>query len=271
MNTISVYKIDEKNDLPFDAVEYSKFKFGCKNQARLYGDLLARKFWSRWVVPLGETPQIVVCSSPYNHIPTATFAMKDYFIRRLNTYIVEAGYPPAQETKIHRTNSYTEDYGSLSAVERMRLIGGDQFHIDESFIHGKTVLFLDDIKITGSHERVIKSMLRGFRSGVDYKAYFLYLAELVNPSISPSIENDLNYAYVKKLADISRLIRSDNFLLNTRTVKYILNSPTADFLVFTDYQSKKFLRNLYHEAIGNSYHLIEAYKTNLELLKQLSL
>lgn len=87
--------------------------------------------------------------------------------------------------------------------------------------------------------------------------------------IHPNVENTLNYAAIRDLSDISKLIRSDNFLLNTRTVKYILNSGNNQFRVFCDYQSKKFLRTLYHAAIGNGYHLVEAYKHNLNHLKSL--
>ena len=37
-NTISVHKIIDKDNLPFSKEEYSKFKFGCKNIARKYGE-----------------------------------------------------------------------------------------------------------------------------------------------------------------------------------------------------------------------------------------
>ena len=282
-HNISVHSITDRDNLPFNKEEYSKFKFGCKSIARKYGEELAQAFinyilyreQSMWKFYRGiepdRFPQIVVISSPYQFIPTATFAMKDYFVRTLNSWLAEKELPVVQETKITRSVSYREDYGALSAEERMNLIGRDTFHIDKEFVKGKYCLFLDDIRITGSHEKVIERMIQDYNLECDY--LFLYYAELNNKDINPNIENELNYAFVSAnptvgLPIISKIIRSTNgFLLNTRTVKYILGSNWRDFEPFIQYQSDNFLNNLYHQAIGNSYHLDEHYEYNLSVLK----
>lgn len=266
MKTFSLHKIDDKDNIPFSEANYSKFKFGCKTVAKYYGYGLAEGF----IEELDKAPitnQIVVVSSPYCFIPTATFAMKDYFIKKLNTYLIDKGLLPVQETKIHRTVTYKEDYGELSAEDRMNLIGADGFHIDKEFVDGKTCLFLDDIKITGSHEKVIQKMI--VDNGLNITPLFLYYAELENKHIHPKIENYLNYYTVKSLVDLNKIIKNDNFLLNTRTVKYILNSNFSNFKEFIHYQSDVFIDSIYHSAIGNSYHLIDDYKQNLTYIKQL--
>lgn len=266
MKTFSAHKIKDRYDIPFPAIEYSKFKFGCKDMAKKFGYDLADAF----IKHLQENPienQIVICSSPYCFIPTATFAMKDYFVQKLNDYLVSKSLLVIQETKIHRTITYKEDYGSLSSEDRMKLIGSDGFHVDKEFIVGKTVIFLDDIKITGSHERVIQRMCDEYRLDSNSYYMFLYFAELTNSDIHPSIENELNYAYVKNLLDLDSIIKNENFLLNTRVVKFILNSSYEEFVNFIHYQRKSLASTIYHQAIGNSYHLIEDYKINLNYLK----
>jgi len=270
-NTIAVHSIIDKNNLPFSAQDYSKFKFGSKTIARLFGEELAQIFVSDYKLALScrlLPNQIVVISSPYQFIPTATFAMKDYFVRALNHWLAENNLPVVQETKITRSISYREDYGALSAEDRMKLIGKDSFHIDKEFVKGKYCLFLDDIKITGSHEKMIQKMVDEYKLECDYS--YLYYAELVDSTINPNIENELNYAYVKSLIEVNQVMKSPGgFLLNTRTVKYILNSNTEDFRTFVAYQSQKFLHTLYHQAIGNSYHLDEVYKLNLNYIKEI--
>lgn len=268
---ITPHLIKDENNLPFDAVDYSKFKFGSKKVARKYGYALADKFINNLTLRgfdyLIYSNQIVVCSSPFCFIPTATYAMKDYFVQRLNEWLVENKLPVVQEVKIHRTITYKEDYGGLSAEERMKLIGNDHFHIDREFVKGKTVLFLDDIRITGSHERVIERMVKEFDLTCDY--HFLYFAVLDNSAIHPKIENDLNYAFVKSLLNLDKIIKNEDFLLNTRVVKYLLNYGHTGFSTFIQFQKQSFVNSLYHAAVGNSYHTIEDYQHNFNYLKTL--
>lgn len=126
---------------------------------------------------------------------------------------------------------------------------------------------MDDIKITGSHERMIERMLTA--QNVPNDCHFLYFAQLTNNSIDPTIENYLNFAYVNSLLDINRIIRDDDFAYNTRTIKYILNSDHVQCSSFLDYQSFRFLDTMYHLAIGNNYHQIPEYEQNLLYLKSL--
>lgn len=267
MKTYSLHKFKNKPTLPFSATEYSLFKFGSKNIARKYGIELAKGFIEE--VLKKETPkgQIVVCSSPYFFIPTATFAMKDYFIRELNYYLIDNGMEAVEELKIHRTITYTQDYGEMSKEERTRLIGNDTFYMDAQFLKDKYVLFLDDVKITGSHEKAIKKSIE-INKVAPKDIYFLYFAELKNPKEDPKIENYLNHAYVKSLNDINDVFKKE-FLLNTRVIKYILNSPKQDFKEFIALQPQNLINNIYHLAIGNRYYKIKEYSDNLKQLSDM--
>lgn len=267
MRRYSLHKIADPTNLPFKAEDYSKFKFGDKVISRKFGMSLAKGFIEHYLSKNTIDEQIVVCSSPYCFIPTATFAMKDYFVQTLNSHLVKCGLRVVEETKIHRTITYKEDYGGLSAEERMKLIGKDGFHMDKEFVKGKTILFLDDVFITGSHENMICSMIERLKLKND--CVFIYFGQLVDKDIHPRIENDLNYAFVKSLLDLDKIIKNENFLLNTRVVKYILNSPEIEFQTFIQYQKQLFVQTLYHQAIGNSYHLIEEYRPNLTYIQKL--
>ena len=195
----SLHKIYDDKEFPFSAIDYSKFKFGDKNISRKFGFALATGFIKEYLSVHPIKNQIVVASSPYDFIPTATFAMKNYFVQKLNEYLVEKGLPVVQETKIHRTVTYKEDYGALSAEERMKLISNDEFHMDFEFVKNKSVIYMDDIKITGSHEKVIRRMLGKNIAFEDERRVFIYFAELVNQNVDPKVENILNYYFVKDL------------------------------------------------------------------------
>lgn len=265
--TYSLHKIVDPDSLSFSAAEYSRFKFGDGSIAAKFGRDLARGFIREKLAKTYKGTQIVVVSSPYSFIPTATFFMKNHFVYELNRWLAGNSYPVTQETKIYRTKTYQEDYGELNAEERMNLIGNDNFYIDKTFIKDKLVIFIDDIRITGSHEKMIVNMLAELN--IREQHYLLYFAELMDNRVHPSIENRLNYAHVKSLFNLDEIIYQDTFCINTRIVKYILNAKEDIFRLFMDDKGEEFLRLVLNMTIGNSYHLIEAYKPNFLYLQNL--
>jgi PRTase ComF-like len=261
----SLHKIYEQEVFTFSPADYSKFKFGDGGISAKFGVELAKGFIESVLLQNKPTEQIVVISSPYSFIPTATFAMKNHFVYELNKWLAKENFPVVQETKIHRTITYKEDYGELDAADRMKLIGNDGFHIDKVFLEGKLLVFLDDIKITGGHERMINKMIEAY--GIENNHYFLYFAALMNADIHPKIENYLNYFSVKNIFDLVPIIQKSDFVINTRLVKYILNTDSAEFEKFLLKVDINFINLLYNMALGNGYHAIDAYKRNLEIIE----
>ncbi len=271
VNRFSAQKFTSRADMEFSIKKYSKFKFGCRDTARLFGEELGKKFCQsatfKAIVELSKAQdkRIFILSSPYIFVPTATFAMKDYFVKVLNHYLYLNKAKPCIETKVSRAKSYGNDYGEMNAAERDEIMKDEVFHCDAALINNHICLFLDDIIITGSHERRMLRMIE--RHNLDICANFLYFAELTNAEQHPNIENELNYAYVKGLLDINKIIANNNFKMNTRVVKYILNAPHSECAYFLDYQKQAFINELYANAIGNSYHLIPQYDMNFKYLR----
>lgn len=281
MNKFSAVKFNSKEeaDSELNPILYSKFKFGCKDSAKDIGERLAYSLILSLVMKrpdvkklkkaITDNVQIVVCTSPYQFIPTATFAMKDYFIRDFNEHLIQRGCNPVEEMKMYRKTSYKEDYGALSAKERLRLISNDEFYIDGNYLLDKFTLYLDDVRITGSHEKLIIQTLDNYNSNLRLRGMMAYYGELTNRKCDPSIENYLNYAAIKSLLDLDKIIKNNNFLPNTRVVKYILSYEHEECKTFLNYQSDKLISTLYHLAIGNTYHKIPEYQQNLNYLHSL--
>jgi hypothetical protein len=263
----SLHQIQSPDKFEFVPEDYSKFKHGAENIAQQYGYALADGFTAHCLSSRYRGEPVVVLSSAYSHIPTASFYMKNYFVDRLNGYLFDSGYPVVEEAKIYRTVSYREDYGEMSAEQRYNLIKGDTFYVDREFLKNKLLVFLDDIKITGTHERVILNMLNQY--ALSNTCYLLYFAELTDKSISPNIENHLNYAYVKGLDEIDVIIKNEQFRFNTRVVKLILNGQDHLFDRFIEKQDIQFIRDLYYQAIGNEYFKFSKYRRNLTQLRKL--
>lgn len=262
-------------DFGFQPQEYSRFKYGSKSVARRFGRELAERFVHSAsfpdLLPLLANPRgVVIYAAPYNFVPTATFALKDYFIARYNELVIPRyGLAPLQECKIFRRYSYHSDYGAMSKAERDQAISGDDFYIDTEFAADKTLLFLDDIRVTGSHEERICQLLR--RTGlVEQPHLFLYFAQVNEAErCDPRVENFLNYAAVQNLLSIDNIIKNDEFLFNTRVIKYILCANPVQFETFIQYQSKTFRHTLLHYAYGNSYHQQPAFERAIQVLTKL--
>lgn len=260
----SGFLIDNENEFGFTPDDYSKFKYGAINIAKEFGYILADRFIENCFKDHYDGKQIVVLPSAYSYIPTASFFMKIFFVEKLNWFLYRNGYPIVQETKINRTVTYREDYGEMSAEDRYNLISGDSFHIDKAYIKDKRLLFLDDIKITGTHERIIIKMLND--ANVSNDCYMLYFAELINSTISPKFENYLNNYFINDLEKVNQIIKTEKFVFNTRVVKYILNAKPEDFKAFINQQSIDFKKEILSQAIGNEYFKFDNYLPNIQIL-----
>ena len=254
--------LDERN-LPFSADEYSRFKYGSKSVARKFGKEMGKMLSS--LLPLDK--QMVIMSAPYLYIPVAGTALKDYLLGELNCRMIDKGLCNAiEDSKIFRPVTYLCDYSNMTAEERDKAIGSERFYTDAGYLKGKVALFVDDIRVTGSHEKRICEMVE--RLNIDCECIFLYYAR-VEGVIDPAIESRLNHFTVKTLLDLDNIIKNDEYIHNTRNTKFILSAKKDDFVQFIHYQKKVFRKTLYANLIGNGYNKEESFKDNIGYLKKL--
>lgn len=266
MNTsYSLHKITSKNNLSFNPSDYSWFKFGDKAFAKKF----ARELFDGFIIDNGEKileqNEIIILPSPYLSIPTASNFLCFYFKEFLNKFLFENNKKSAIESKIYRNQTYVTDYGNLDFEERVKLISNDTYYIDKEFINGKFCLFLDDIKITGSHEHTVNKILSQY--DVKGEFFFIYFAELTNKEIHPNIENYFNYFSVKGIEEIIEVVNRENFQFNTRIVKYILNLKEEELALFLNSINASRREELFLLSISNNYHQISEYNKNLTTIK----
>lgn len=262
----ATHYIKSTKNFNFSKESYSRFKFGDSKIGENFGRDLFESFWKKYDKSLNNYKKILVFSSPYHFIPTATMSMVDSFKKLFQQKNIDY---KVELRKINRTTTYSVDYGKLSAKERLNLISNDIFKINENICGDELLIFIDDIKITGSHEFVIKKMIDEYKIKND--CFFLYHAILENKKINPEFENYLNYGYVKNLSDLNTIINSNHFKINTRTVKFILNSTNEEFKNFINEKHYDFVKKLYINAKNNNYDKISDYKKNFFKLENLTL
>ena len=262
----NLHDITDDKNFTFSAEDYSEFKYGNKLISRKFGYDLATGFLNAHKNYL-LNKKIVVLPSPYSFIPTATYSMTMFFVFKLNYWLKKHNKKTAEIVKIHRDITYKDDYGSLSADKRLALIGNDKFHIDKFLLKDKLLLFLDDIKISGSHQIVIERMIKDY--SIENDRFFIYFAALKNSTIHPKIENFFNNAKIKSVYDLNYIIENNHFKFNTRVVKYILSQNLNVFERFLKNKEINFKENLYHLALGNGYHKMDVYSRNINKLEKI--
>ena len=260
----SLHKIHEKDNCPFNETEYSNFKFGDTFYAEKFASALFNGFINKYEDLVLSKSEIILLPSPYYSIPTASNFLCSFFKIKLNEFLFLHGRQACVETKIHRLQTYVEDYGNMDFEQRINLISNDTYYLDKHFLENKFCIFLDDIKITGSHERTVNKILDQY--GAKGEFLFIYFAELVNKEIHPSIENHYNYFAMKSVNDIIEIINTDTFCFNTRIVKYILLMEADNFTALMKNISSHKKRELFNLAISNNYHQISDYQYNINKL-----
>ena len=261
----SLHNIIDQNICPFNENEYSRFKFGDTYYAKKFAYNLFQGFIEKYGSNILEQNEIVLFPSPYLSIPTASNFLGSYFKEQLNIYLFDNNKPACKDGKIHRKQTYSADYGNMNYEERLNLISKDTYYIDKTFVNNKFCIFIDDIKITGSHERTVDKILKDYE--IEGEFIFVYYAELTNSTIHPSIENYYNYFSVKTVFDLLEIIKSKSFRFNTRIVKYILMMNDLDFEIIILNISNKQIEKLFHLAISNNYHQMTEYVQNIKKLK----
>lgn len=249
--------------LPFDPIDYSHLKFGSDEVAKKFGYEIAETFFKDHSEELLSN-RVVVFPSPYNHVENAASVMTRHMIDRLNHLLVNANGNNVEQSLIHRKVSYTSDYGFLPKEKRRALIDNDEFYINKDFIKGKTLVFVDDVFITGTHEEKLVEILDVH--GLNNPAYFLYYAKYAKGAVGADIEAAINFAGIRDLKDFAELTKRPGHNLIVRPIKYLLSRMPHELATCLEIFDVEFLTKVYYGAIGEGYHKIPNYQDNFRAI-----
>ena len=188
--------------------------------------------------------------------------MTKHFIDRLNELLVFAQGKHLEYSLVHRKVSYTADYGFLSKEKRKGLIDNDTFSINRDFVKGKLLLFIDDVRITGTHEDKLIEILE--QEHIDNEAMFLYFASYAGNQ--PDIEAALNFAAIKSMYDFADLTNEPNHHVIIRPIKYLLSQPADDLKQALPKFGNDMIFAMYFGCLAEGYYKIPGYQTNFALL-----
>ena len=249
--------------LPFRAEDYSKLKFGSDAVARAFGHQLAETFFHQHSAEL-LTQNCVVIPSPYNFVENAATVMAKHFTDRLNHLLANANGKNVEWSIIHRKVSYTNDYGFLSKAKRRELIDNDLFYLNKDFLADKTLIFIDDVLITGTHEDKLIEILD--KNHLTNRTFFAYYAKYEKGEVGADIEAQLNFAGISEVCDFVALTKQPDHHLIVRPIKYMLSQDPKIFAAVIKDLDVSFARKMYYGSVGEGYHCIPKYQDNFRQL-----
>lgn len=263
----SLHKFDNRENINFSVSEYSMLKYGSGSVAKKFGEELAVGFFEHYSHII-VSKQVVVMESAYASIKNAASLITDAFTDKLNQLIVEFNGLHVERTKINRLVPYITDYGKLPLKKRQQLLKKDTFTLDVDFVKNKFLIFIDDIFITGTHQKKIEEMLEKYNLNHD-DALGVYYAELSNTIEDPAIESYLNEYTIKGISNLKELIKSDiNYKVIVRTVKMMLQAEKIEELEdLLSGINPDLIKKIYNLCLSEGYYKNPAFSTNFSILR----
>jgi len=265
----SLHKFNNREDITFSIIDYSKLKYGSNTVGIKFGKELAKAFYNEHYDILA-TKQLVVTESAYQYMQNAASMITDSFIHTLNDLMVEFNGNFIHRIKINRIVPYIQDYGKVSLQQRVNLLKQDKFTLDAEYCKDKFLIFIDDIFITGTHQAKIEEMVDAYQLNKD-DCMCVYYAELLNPYEDPSIESYLNSAAINTLEDLTNLINNESdYTVIVRTAKLLLSYEDSNLVEsFLKITKRNILIKIYNGCLGEGYYKNVAYSKNFAKLREI--
>jgi hypothetical protein len=257
----SLNVFESLKDLGFDPVDYSHLKFGCDNTAKGFGYRLAEGFFKEHSSVLLAN-KCVVIPSPYNYIPNAATIMARYFVDRLNDLLVGASGNHVEYSIIHRKVSYINDYGFLPKEKRAALINNDDFFMNTEFLRDKLLIFVDDVKITGTHEDKLIDIMRV--RNIKNDSFFVYFGEYIGKD--PVIESKLNFAGIKDLETYIKYMLLHKTHIIIRPMKFLLGQNINDLIPALSKLPDNIISEIYHGCLNEGYYQLPNYQRSFDAI-----
>ena len=241
---------------------YSRFKYGDQRQAHLYADELTGVILESQIAQqYASGPPIVVSASAYKRLLTAAQFVADGVLLRLKW----AGFD-ADAGRIHRARLTEGDYGTMNAAERAFWMANNGLSLDGELFHGRHVIIVDDVRITGSHENAIARLFQALPVASVTSAYVV----AIEPGLAARdtrIEDRMNHASINTLHDLYQLMwDEEHYVLTARTVKFVLSRPLDVLEIFLRKLEGTDLRALHMGMLDDGYYAMTAYAEGSKLL-----
>lgn len=207
------------------ATAYSRFKHGSGSAAAYFARKLAMQYAEHHQLSGGE--RLWVTGSGYAQVPPAAAALVGPFVAALSDLAPGVDVRPL---RIHRSGRTPGDYAAMSPADRDIALRDDCMFVEsDADVRGELVVALDDIRVTGTHERAVNACLSA--AGARWIDH-LYLVDAAAFAASPQMESVLNLAAVRDVEEVLAIVMADDFVPNARVCRRVLTLPPEQLHTF---------------------------------------
>jgi hypothetical protein len=256
--------------LPFSATRYSRYKYGSVTATEAFARELGTAFGDHYP-QFARAPRLLMASSPYSYVPTAANALARGLQPVLNAGRVRYGLPPVPLVQIDRLGTTAGDYGTLSAQARDQCMAANMLsfrRFQPGQIRDAHLLIIDDLRVTGAHQRCLMRASEGLPLGA---RTFLYIASFAGPAsdhFDPTQEDALNHAAIRTLDDLAGIVEDDDFAWNVRACKFVLNPANhGDLPRFLARMPDWFVRDLHRNSCRDGYAQMRPYTASHAIVR----
>lgn len=273
--------LNSRKDITIEeARQYSRMKYGDNRAIREVADKMALSIQNDPELQtfLETKMPLIITSSAYGEVPTAATYLTDHIEEILRTKGVDV-----RRIKIDRLGQFAkQDFGKLSEEHRQAAMKARKLQLRKEFVevvNGATVMVIDDLCATGSHERAIHSLLHQYGVKKVFTSYYINFSEQIRIN-DPDVEEWLNRAQAKTTRDLIHWLDGETFGPNARMLKFVLttkaeeslgiteNKRIADLNYFLDSLDNGVLRKLYEAAVSaDGYCYMSDYAKGFSLLE----
>ena len=208
---------DPSNGFIFN--DFSLFKYGDKEVTKQYGNAIADLLVENGVDSNSDT-SFAISGSAFREVPVAATYLTAEIAR-----ICKEREVPMKMFKIERKAVSIGDYSKMGANEREATMASTQLKIKKSDIEGRDVIIVDDIYITGGHEKKLRDTLE--IAGAE-RVIFVYIAKVNDAASNPALESTLNASKVKTWEDWFEIEKCDPYV-NVRYLRFLLKIDSSKY------------------------------------------
>ncbi len=253
---IATYTLKSKADItPDEAKRYSRMKYCDPAAVRTIGLRMTQSLLHDEVFlqAVANREKIIITASAYGAIATAGAHLTDF----IEAELVRAGIN-VDRIKVERKGQFAkQDFGKLTAEERAAAMKARKLVIEgdnADKVKGATVIAVDDLCATGSHERSMQKLLADSGASKMIACYYIKFTEqlMVN---EPDTEEYLNRASAKTVADLIPWIKE----------LQLLNKPSSEKLQYI--LPEMITKHRQKEEANSAFWRNGLFTVNLELVK----
>lgn len=274
LRTIKKLPIDYGDDF---FSHYPRLKLGVTESIDYYGPQLSRLAKNAITDSLPQQVDWVISGPPYHVLPGGPNLLCSYIYEDLqrtfrDSVNLSLVHLPVETDKLEikdwESLNKFHNYSTFSVQERNQLYDGSRLPtVDSSDFRGRSILFVNDIRVTGSQQEYMR---RAFAKVNPRQICWLYIL-VIDPEIAkdePAVEYAINNSSIASLAEFSALLATRDLQYTSRCITRLLSYELSELAMLFEMLDPDRQRTILDLVLAEGRFSGNYFKAKIDLLKR---